>query len=716
MFNNRYSKAVVLLAAIFAFVVGFSHAAEEVRGNSTKEKEQKLIAVLQSDAPPQEKAITCKHLAICGTKDAVPALAALLSNEQLASWARIALEAIPDPAADDALRESLVKLQGKLLVGAINSIGVRRDVKATERIAARLNDTDAELASAAAVALGRIGTAESAKPLAQALSKAPLAVRSAVAEGCILCAEKFLAVGKSDEAAKLYEAVCKVEVPKQRILEATRGLILARQSAGIPLLVEQLRSSDKSFFELGLRTARDLPGGDVTDALVAELVRMPSARRPLLVLALADRNDAKVLPALLQAAKSSSEAVRLTAIGSLERLGDRTCVPVLIDAAQEADGDIARAAVEALANLSDEAVNVDIAERLPAAEGSARLVLIQVAGLRRIAAAKPALLKAVEDPAGSIRDAAIVALGEVSELGDLPMLIAHFNLPGKTDETTAAPAVLRAACLRMPDREACAEKLIAALPPMQAPNKRHVLDILGEMGGVKALQAVGARAKDADPEIKEAASRLLGRWPTADAAPVLLDLAKTAAEEKYRLRALRGYLRIARQFDLPDAQRIEMCREAIAVAARDDEKKMAVEVLGIHPSLGMLRIAAEAGKSAALKPDAARSALLIAQKIGDGSDEVRKMLAELGLEAAKVEIVRAEYGSETKFKDVTATLQQRVGKYPLILFRSGNYNNSFSGDPAPGKAKTLRIKYKINGTPGEVSLPENAPILLPRPQ
>ena len=95
-------------------------------------KERQLLAVLESNAPRAEKAITCKHLAVHGTKDAVPALAALLPDEQLTSWARIALEAIPDPAAAAALRRALGELKGRVLVGVINSIGVRRDAEAVD--------------------------------------------------------------------------------------------------------------------------------------------------------------------------------------------------------------------------------------------------------------------------------------------------------------------------------------------------------------------------------------------------------------------------------------------------------------------------------------------------------------------------------------------------------------------------------------------------------
>ena len=58
------------------------------------EKERKLIGVLQSDAPPQDKAITCKHLAIYGTEDAVPALARCAAA---APFDALFFEVHPDP-------------------------------------------------------------------------------------------------------------------------------------------------------------------------------------------------------------------------------------------------------------------------------------------------------------------------------------------------------------------------------------------------------------------------------------------------------------------------------------------------------------------------------------------------------------------------------------------------------------------------------------------
>jgi HEAT repeat protein len=74
--------------------------AAEVQAEPT----QKLVAVLQSNAPLFDKARACQQLGEFGDAQAVPALAALLSDEHLSAYARSGLEDIPDPRAAEALR------------------------------------------------------------------------------------------------------------------------------------------------------------------------------------------------------------------------------------------------------------------------------------------------------------------------------------------------------------------------------------------------------------------------------------------------------------------------------------------------------------------------------------------------------------------------------------------------------------------------------------
>lgn len=712
MLHTRTFTIYVALAVAVSFLVVWpARAADDKK--AAEDQETQLISVLTSGAPA-EKAITCKRLAVYGSGKAVPALAPLLSDAQLASWARIALEAIPDPAADAALREALGKLQARLLVGVINSIGVRRDAQAVDGLTQRLKDADAEVATAAAVALGRIGNAAAIKTLEQSLAAAPAAVRSAVAEGIILCAERLLAEGKTTEAANLYDQVRQADVPKPRVVEATRGAILARGSAGVPLLVEQLKSADRALLSIGLSTARELSGPKVTKALIQELNQMAPDRQASLILALADRGDTEALPAMLQAAQSGSKQVRIAALGMLRRLGNASCVPALLEIAVAADEDVSQAALAALEDLPGEGVNADLAARLAKAEGKSRQLLIQLAGLRRIDAVA-ALLQAADDPDAQIRSAALTALGETVGLHDLSVLISRAVAPQYAEDAPVAQQALRAACIRMPDREACAEKLAAAMPPAPLPAQVTILEILSAMGGEKALQTLGAAAKSGNPELQDAASQRLGEWMTVDAAPVLLDLAKTATDAKYETRALRGYIRLARQFVMPDAQRAEICRTALQVAKRDAEKKLVLEALERHPSVEGLQLAVETAKVPSLKNEAAATALAIAQKLG-GSADVQKLLAQVGQEPVKVEIVKAEYGAGNKVVDVTAILRKHVRDFPLIVLPSSNYNSAFGGDPAGGVVKELKIQYRMNGKAGEASFAENATIMLPMPK
>ena len=414
-------------------------------------KSAELVAVLQSNAPKTEKVKAFKPLAVFGNKDAVPAIAPYLSDEQLSSWARIALEAIPDPACDEALRKAEIGLKGRLLIGVINSIGVRRDAKAVDALVKRLGDADPDVAVAAAAALARINGDAAAQALEKALATVPPAVRSEVADAVVRCAEKYLADGKKNEAIRLYDLVSKADVPQNRVLEAVRGAILARGSAGLPLLVDLLKSADKRQFALGLKLTREISASEVTDALLAELAQASPAQS-LLLLALADRADHKSRDALLQAAKTAAGEVRIASIRGLKKAGDASCGPVLLDAALDVDADVSAAAVDVLADLPAKEIDELLAARLQSVSGDKRLVLIDLVGRRHVETVTTVLLKLAGDPDARIRSAALTALGATIPVKDLAVLIARAIAQDKPEEAKAAEAALHAACAHLGSR------------------------------------------------------------------------------------------------------------------------------------------------------------------------------------------------------------------------------------------------------------------------
>src|SRR6516165_558605 len=118
----------------------------------------RLVAMVKDPSSTVfQKAIACKKLAFVGDKEAVQPMAALLSHPQLSCYARFGLEPNPDPSVDEALRDALPKLKGRLQIGVITTLGVRKDAKALDMLTKLMDDSDAEVAGAAAAAVGMIG-------------------------------------------------------------------------------------------------------------------------------------------------------------------------------------------------------------------------------------------------------------------------------------------------------------------------------------------------------------------------------------------------------------------------------------------------------------------------------------------------------------------------------------------------------------------------------
>jgi hypothetical protein len=218
------------LATLLLAVAGPSSGQDAPK--PAKGAEAELIAVLKSNASREEKAVACRNLALVGTGAAVPALAALLGDEKLGHMARYALEPIPDPAVDTALRNALGKLTGRPLVGVIGSVGVRRDAQAVERLAGLLKDGDVEVAQAAAKALGRIGTPSAIKALEDGLEAAPSANWPALYEGLFRGADALAARGQTAEAVASYSKLTRSEAPPQVRDGAARKIRILTQEAG----------------------------------------------------------------------------------------------------------------------------------------------------------------------------------------------------------------------------------------------------------------------------------------------------------------------------------------------------------------------------------------------------------------------------------------------------------------------------------------------------
>ena len=579
--------------------------------------EDRLIAVLKSDAAHKEKADACRQLAIIGTKDAVAPLAALLGDEKLSHMARYALEPIPDPAVDEALRDALGKLKGRPLVGVIGSIGVRRDARAVGVLTIMLHDPDAQVAQAAARALGRIGNRRATRALQSALKNAPAANQLALCEGLFRCAEALAAGGERADAIEIYDQLRELEdAPHQVRAGALRGAILTRGEDGLGLLRQHLRSDDYILFSAAVQAAQELPGTRVSRALTAGLSQLPADNQILVVWTLGKRADPVALLSLYTLARKGEKTVRLEAIRVLPQSGHVSAVPVLLELLADADRQISQTAQEALGALPGREADAAVMAMFNSSQTSRRLAAIELMGRRRMTATVGKLLKAAGGADPEIRPAAIKAVGELGGPAKLPALLDLLMDLETSDELNAARQALSDVCAKADDTESCTKKLAGALTKAGPAQKIVLLRVLGGIGGPNALEAVRKAVDDRRAEVHVAAIRALGTWKTADAAPHLLALAKAADNPNDKTLCLRGYLGFAARGDVLAGQRLSMCRKAASLLIeRDDEKRLLLGALGGINSPGALALIMPYLDDPATRAEACTATVAIAENL-----------------------------------------------------------------------------------------------------
>ena len=583
-----------------------------------KEQEAKLIAVLKSAAEINAKADACRELALIGTAEAVPALAALLADEKLAHMARYGLETVPSPAVDEALRDALGKLKGKLLVGVIGSIGVRHDEKAVASLTGLLKDPDAEVAQAAARALGMIGTADAAKPLLALLPEAPATNQLAVCEGLFRCAEALAAKAQNDKAIVIYDTLRNLkQAPHQVLAGAWRGAILTRQKEGLPLLLEAVRGTDPGLVTAAERIAIEMKVAGVSKVLADELTKVPAARQILLCNVLGKRGDVAALPALLGLAKAGDKAARVAAIRAATEIGNAGAAAPLIELLKDADGDVAQAATAGLVGLPGAEVDAAVIKMLDSPDAALKLKMLEMVSQRRIVTALPLLLKIRDDKNvkdEALRSAAIRCYAELASEAELTSMLERMVANTNEAEIGAIEKSLAAICAAAGNPKDCAQKLVAALPKAGPEAKPALLRTLCVAGGADALKAVRGAVDDSNKDVHTAAIRVLCEWKSGDAAPILLDLAKNSSGQVDKILSLRGYLGMAARQDIPAPARLAICRESAPMIQRDDEKLLLLAALANLADAASLDLIVPCLDVAAVKREAVAAVITVAER------------------------------------------------------------------------------------------------------
>ncbi|MGA2069913.1 MAG: HEAT repeat domain-containing protein [Sedimentisphaerales bacterium] len=587
-----------------------------------KAMEKQLDDFLKSDAGYVAKDFVCRELSVAGTEASVPALASMLTDEKVSDIARYALERIPGPAVDDALRSELPKAKGKAKIGIINTLGVRGDKKAVDALAKLAGDSNEMVAVAAVAALGRIDDRTATLAIAMVKDKATGATKTAALDAYLRCADRLAAKGQKDAAGAIYKELYASGEPMIVRVAAARGMLVTAGDKTADVMVEMLKSADKPIQTAAIATLKDAAKTDVIKAVAEQLANLEAEQQSQLISALADCGDKVALPAVLDATKNSHDFVRVAALRAVGTLGDVSSVDMLVETAASKGGDEQKAAQESLYRLKGSDVDEAILKKLPDAELKAKAELVRSCEQRNIKSSVPFLMKTAKDADAKVRIESIKALRALAGPGDIEALI-ELQLAASGNDRGELEKTVVAATHKIPEDKGQApstssgqaKNVLAALPSAKDVDARcSLLSVLGRIGDEAALPVLRESLGDKEDKIKDAAVRALSDWPTAAPAADLLKVAQTSENPVHKTLALRGYVRLAGlKSNRPAEETMKMYKDAMSLAANVSEKKMVLSGLGSTDSFEAMQMAASYLDDKELKEEAEAAVMKIAE-------------------------------------------------------------------------------------------------------
>ncbi len=620
-----YEIAFCVGTLIFVACAGMA-AAQDVPDETA------LIGVLQGNAGWQEKDAACRALREKSTVAAVPALAALLIDKELSHAARYALEPMPFAEAGQALRNALGKTEGALKAGMAISLGVRRDVEAVPLLISLMKDANADVARAALGALGRIATV----PAVDALMgcDAPEAVRPALAEALLTAGEHLAKAGEEEQAVKIYRLLQTKKWPVHVRMGAFRGLVYCEKGKMPELVIGAMKGKEPALRDMAAQIVAEAKGTDLTPVFVEGLQKLPSKGQVAMLRGLADRNDRVARPAVVKLITTSDAEVKLAVVKALATLGNGEDVAALAGLLASDDVEMAKAALGTLVALKGDDINPAIAAAFAGASSGIRARLLDLATERRAEEAVPLAAQSLADAELAVRIAALRTLTPLGTQAQVPALLEVLAKAKDDSERSSVAKALGGIASRA--GEGLLPTLLDAMNGATVESRVVLLRVVARVGGAGALEAVRVALSSAEAPIAEESVRLLSEWPSLDAAPVLLELAKSADLGRQVL-GLRGYVRLA-GIEPSVETKSKMLVDAMALVKRPDEKKVVLGGWGAVATLQALdvlmpylddadvrneagvaitAVAGQLGKLAANKPRASEALQAVIDKCAD---------------------------------------------------------------------------------------------------
>jgi HEAT repeat protein len=568
--------------------------------------ETRLLALLRrTDTTFAARQAICQRLGLVlaaapakTDASALKPLATMLADERDSDLARLALERAPGAVPDTLLLQALARTSGRTRLGIIDSLGRRHTASAVPALAKLLAASDAATATAAACALGAIGTPEADAALRAARS--PDARTLALAR-----LEATVRLPAADAARALRELQDNPGLPANVRAAAFRRGLDVDASGADARLVAALGGGDWTFKQVALEALANAPASGRIQAVVTKLATFDAPTQIGALAALARAGAAAAVPAAIAATRHSAADVRLEAVNALGFLPGSAEVVGLLVQLGTGDDALAKAARISLSRLNGPGVSAAILAAAERGEAARRVICLEQLALRHLTEGLPLLRRSRSEPDAAVRAAAVGALGELAPFSDqqaaLDWAVAATD---DTEQSRALRAVVNIT-LRHRDEAVRGRAVYAAIEKASPAVALRLLPALGRLGGAASAECAARLAVRADDKVARAATDALSRWTDASALPSLATVAEKAALPAVRVSAVDAALRqLERQRAAWSPATTALLGRLLAAAPAGEQRKQALAIVARATDQAALALAEKWAGDAALASEA----------------------------------------------------------------------------------------------------------------
>lgn len=578
-----------------------------------QEEKRKMAAEAYAEALPRvtdknNQAFLIFQLQQVGKDEVIGTLTNYLTDAQLSGPSARALGKIGSPQAGKVLAQALSNATGEAQISIVEALGDAKVTDAATAIERLATSSTPDLQKVAMYALAQIGAPSSANILQSAAAKANYGYDVTNATASYLTyLERLVETNQKALAAKNASALLKSATsPIPTRTSALKILADAQGVASTPTLQKAVESTAIGERIAALKLAQKLLTPATTQQWITALPRFKPVAQAEVITMLGQAEAKTVLPSLLKQLSSKESVVKIAAIGAVAKIGQEGVLKNLLGVLKKSTDDEVKAVKTALLSLKGADVVNQVATSLPALPANAQVALLDFLAARAADTKLEVVLGQLKNNDTNVKNAAFAALKRVSLPKDLPTLYDLLGTVSAPNEQLATQEAITAAIKNTGNAAQQTELILTQINNVSADKKDAYLRILATIGTRKALQFVSSAFASGSGATQQAALTALSNWADVSAISELNKIGKSTSNASFTEQAVAGIIRSVAASKQNPTQRVLSLRNALEIAKTSAQKESVLKELVRNRTFNALLLAGPYLSDAALQQTAAQ--------------------------------------------------------------------------------------------------------------